>query len=83
MLLASPITRAKISSSVVSRDFKTFTWNPTLFPREFSRHVRKVHDGTDDDHPRGGAAAPPGVVVDDVVLEGHVVAAIGPGAQFK
>ena len=34
-------------------------------------------------HPRRGTAAPPGVVEDKVVLEGHVVAAVGPGAKFK
>ena len=39
--------------------------------------------GVGDDDGRLGVAAPPGVVVDDVVLEGHVIAAVGPGAQFK
>ena len=43
---------------------------------------RKGHDAAES-HPRGGAAAPPGVVVDDVVLEGHVVAPVGPVAKFN
>ena len=71
------------SSQGKQGDYYYKTWNLTFFPREFSRHVRNAHDGTDDYHPRGGAAAPPGVVVDNVVLEGHVVAAVGPGAQIQ
>ena len=34
-------------------------------------------------HPGGCAAAPPGVVVDHVILKGHIVAAVCPGAQFN